>query len=434
MGILSNIKAAIFPEEQDPNGPPPWVDRLKEAKYWSPSGVEFKFDYLDLEFAIPVKSASFGNVDGDGAYIQHNGFGGARYPMLMVISGENNDKNAQVALKALTEVGDATLYHPVVGPVNVVPSGEIQQFNKFVTEANQTSFAVTLLETTGLLIGDVQPYPSTLESYLADAADSFNDTVEIVDKAEEISFAQKLKESIGKIKSTLDRVSAGVEATQSELDDIYDSLNYAIDTLIGDPLLIARQVQNLVLTPAREQSLIKDKLEAYKDLAADIFGGTTNPGNSYDNTGQNEFAVNALMARSLTSAMTQIAQNNKQTDALQYKKDIVLAQEQINDTSEALIEWSDTSAASLGLTDDFGEWSSLEQVVSIATSDLIDQINLAKTEIKITTSHERPAAAWCFEFYQSIKPAIMIYFQQTNDLGGDEILIIPEGRELVYYA
>lgn len=430
MGLLDNIKAAIFPDESDPNGPPPWVDGLKEAKYWSPSGIEFPFIFLDLEFAIPIKSASFGNVDGDGAYIQHNGTGGARYPMLMVLSGEYNDKNAQVALKALTEKGDATLYHPVVGPVNVVPSGEIQQFNKFVTEANQTSFAVMLLETTGLLIGDAQPYPSTLETYLSDSADSFQDSISIEDKAEEVSFAQKVKEAVGKVKKTLDRVSGGVEATQSEVDDIFDSITFAIDTVVGDPLLIARQVQNLMLTPARNTSLIKDKLEAYKNLAADIFLSKLNTGNSYDNTGQNEFAINALMAKSITASMTQIAQNSE----FEYKKDIVAAQDQINDTADALIEWSDTSATALGLTDDFGEWDSLSQLVSISVAGLTDVSNKAKTEVKITTSYERPAAAWCFEFYKSIKPDMLIYFQRTNDLGGDEIFIVPEGRELVYYV
>lgn len=435
MGLLKNIKAALFPENADPNGPPAWANRLKPSKYVSLNGTLFDFQYLDLSSFIPIKSASFSSIDGDGAYIQHNGIGGMRFPMLMVLSGVNNDNAAKVAIRALTERGDATLYHPVYGPVNVVPNGEIEQINAFVTAANQTSIIVELLETTGLLTGGLPPFDSALDLYLENAAKSFLDIVNIADKADEVSFASKLKSAIGKVKNVLDRVSAGVAVTQAAVDDTFDSINNAIDTLVKEPLMLARQVQRLLLTPARELGMIKDKLQAYKNMAEDIFTSSPEPKpNSYDYEPLNNYAVDSLMVGSMIAAMALTSENND----FEYKKDFAAAIDNMNTLSDSYIEWADNGADVLEITDNSGDWIDLQNTVSIATKNLLGGISQpatgAKTEIKITTEYRTNTAALCFKLYGSAKPDILEKFQRTNQLGGDEIFYIEAGTEIVYYA
>lgn len=444
MGLISNIKSALAAAfaEQKPGDPPPWVGRLKEAKYVI-GQYEFPFIFLDLSFFVPIKSSVFQNVDGNGGYVQHNGLGPARYPMLMVFSGPDNDLQAQTALRALIEPGDATLYHPVVGPINVVPTGELEQINRFITEANQTSIAVEFVETSGLLIDEQPPFPSALDDFLSDAANSFSDVVSIVDKAEEISFGQKVLSAIGNVKKALDAVSSGIEKTQSEMDDIFDSISESIDVLVKSPLLLARQMQQLIMTPSREISLIKDKLSAYKNLAQSFFDSDPVPNaNSYDNVPKNDFAVNALVIGTATAALTQSAwlaasssdDSTTEQGAVRYRKDFVAAQDDILSTSEDYIEWADLGAAELSATNNSGDWGSLKEIVGISVSTVTSQISVAKTEVRFTTTYDRAAMAWCYELYQSVKPDMLTYFQQTNDLGGDEILVIKSGRELVYYV
>ncbi len=450
MGLLKNIKAALFPADADPDGPPAWTSRLKDAKYTSAKNVSFEYKYLDLSSFIPIKSSVFTSVDGDGAYVQHNGVGGMRFPMLMLITGADNDQGAKTALKALTEAGDGTLNHPVFGAVNVGITGEIEQINAFVTAANQTSFVVEFVETTGIQIDGLPPFASSLDAYLENAAQSFADTVSVADKAEEISLATKVTDSIGKVKVMTDRVSAGIEETQSAIDDTFDSINLAIDTLVKDPLMLARQVQYLVMTPAREVALIKDKLEAYKNLALDIFGANSNPKpNLYDSAPKNDYAVDSLISGALVAGMTQLSQNND----FEYQKDLIFAADSNAETSETYIAWADNGAESLSfttgggtvtvVTNNSGDWSDLNNTVAIANKNLLQQVNknrstsergAVKTEIKVTTTRRRSMMAWCFEFYGSVKPGVLNRFRRENDLGGDELFYIETNRELVYYV
>lgn len=453
MGLLKNIKAALFPEEPGPGEPPAWAGRLKDAKYVSFSGVEFEYKYLDLSLFIPVKSSVFQSVSGDGAYVQHNGIGGMRFPMLMVLTGGDNDLGSKTALQALTEAGDGTLYHPTFGQITVGITGEIEQINAYVTAANQTSFVVEFVETTGLLTSESPPFSSALDAYLENAAQSFADTVSIADKAEEVSLATKVKDSIGKVKEMTRRVSAGIAVTQSAVDDTFDSINNAIDTLVKDPLMLARQMQNLIMTPAREIALIKDKLEAYKNLAADIFGANSDPRpNLYDSQPKNDYAVDSLVVGTLCAGLAQISENND----FEYQKDLVFAADTNADTSEAYIEWADNGAESLSyttaggttvvVTNNSGDWGDLNNVISIANTNLLKKVSKnrinkkdrgttnVRTEIKITTTRRRNTMQWCYEFYGSVKPDVLNRFARENDFGGDELFYIEAGRELVYYV
>lgn len=441
MGLIKNIKAALFPPEDEPGRPPLWIGNLKEAKYVSLSGVEVPFLYLDLSMYVQIKSTVFSGVDGTGAYVQNNGVGITRYPTLMVLSGSDNDAQAKNAMIALTEPGDGTLYNPVVGPAVVGITGEIEQVNAFVTEANQTSIIVEFVETTGLLIDDLPAFSSGMQDYLDSASDTFNDTLSTIDKAEEVSAAQKVLGEISKIKKKLDLISGAVAKTQAEIDDTFDSINGAIDTLIKDPLMLARQVQNLIMTPAYEIGLIKDKLAAYKNMAADIFSiGDSPTPNTYDNTQRNDFAVDALIVSSAMAALTQtsyVASTSKtdgQEDAPQFKKEFVRAQQDLIDTRDSFIEWSDNTASALDITNNSGSSGEMNDIVSQVCAEITNKISVAKTEIKFTTSYARPAMSWCFELYGSVKPEMLIFFQQTNELGGDEIFIIPAGTEIVYYV
>lgn len=434
MGLLQNIKTALFPSESDPDGPPAWVGRLKDAKYEPNIGQGFSFVFLDLSTFIPVKSAAFQSIDSNGVFMQHNGTGGMRFPMLMVLSGANNDIEARIALQALITKGYGTLYHPVFGPVTTCITGEIEQINAFVTAANQTSFVVEFIEATIPRESEEQNFSAALDSYLDSAAQSFADTVKTLDKADEIGLANKIKDSIGKVKQMTTRVSAGIAATQSAVDDTFDSINNAIDTLVKDPLMLARQVQNLCLTPARELALIKDKLEAYKNLAADIFGLNPEPKpNSYDFEPLNNYAVDSLIVGTMTAGLSQLGYNND----FEYKKDLILALDSASTTLDDYQEWADNGADVLGITNNSGDWIELANTVSISNAQILKQISKSRdtlTEVKITTTYRRNTAAWCYELNGSIKPDVLTKFARENDLGGDEHFYIDAGRELVYYV
>jgi len=429
MGLLLNLKAALFPAGTDADSPPAWIERLKDSKFVSISGVEVPFLYLDLSSFYPLKTTSFGSVDGNGAYIQQNGIDGLRFPCAMIFTGSNNDLQAKIAVQAITEVGEGTLYHPTHGPINVAPSGEIEQLNAYVSAANETIVTVEFLETTGLLIDNLPPFESVFDNYLELSADVFESGLNLEDPADEVSFANNVQRVLGTVKSTLDKLSDGVEVVQSEIDDTFDSINNSIDILVKQPLMLARQVQNLILTPARRTTLIKSNLAAYKNLAASIFGNTPKP-NRYDYTAQNNFAFDLLVGGACVSAFANSANQNEFTK----KKEFIDAASDLSSLADDYSTFADDGAGILDIAFGNSDWQELLNLSAITVSILVNGSFAALTELRLTTDTERAAIDWCFELFGSTHNNVLWQFAEANNLGGDELLIIPVNRELVYYA
>lgn len=426
MGLISNLKASLFPEATTPDSPPAWIGRLKESKYVSISGIESSFLYLDLTSFFPLKTSVFESVTGNGAYVQQNGIGGLRFPVAMVFTGSDNDEDAKTCIRALTDQGEGTLYHPVHGRTDVAPVGEIEQVNAFVTAANQTIVTVELVETTGLLIDNLPPFDSVLDSYLDNAADSFGEVVNIDDPADEVSFGNKVVSTLATVKQTLDRLSDGVAETQAEMDDTFDSINSGIDTLVKDPIMLAKQMRRLISTPARRTGLIKSKLEGYGAMARSLF--ITPKPNGYDYVAQNSFSTNRSVAGAAISSAAQSVYDAE----FQTRSEYIAAAVELNALANEFSTWSDDSAVTLGV-ESGNDWQDLLDVVGQSSASLISASFSALTEFTVTTEYERAAADWCFELYGSVKNDKLWFFAETNNLGGDAIITIEAGRELVYY-
>jgi hypothetical protein len=436
MGFLKDkLKGLLFPEPVAFGEPPPWVSRLQDSRFVSLSGVDVPFVYLDLRALFPKKTAVFQSAIGDGAYIQDNGIGGFRFPMMLMFTGGDHDIQANIAIQALLEKGEGTLYHPIFGPITVVAGGEIEYVSNLVSEANQTSIIVEFFETTGLQIGESPPFDSVLELFKAASADSFAAKLELTDVADEANFIDRVQKNVGKIKTELSKISTGVANAQAAIDDTADSISRGIDTLIGDPLTLGRQMQRLIASPARIGTNIRSKLRAYGNLAIDIFGlGDPKP-TGYDFQEQNGFHLNVLTASNCLSSAAESAVNNDLTTKSEYIESAV----SLLQLADELSTWKDDGFAAIsddtiGSADTGDGWGDLIDIMNMAAAELISQSFAAATEYKITTDHEDAASAWCYRFYKSVKNEQLWFFANTNNLGGDELLTIPAGRELVYYV
>lgn len=427
--LLDKIKGFLFPEPFEPGDPPPWLQRLQTAKYKAGTGEEFEFKFLDVRSIFVRKVSSFESVDGNGAYIQDNGLGGHRFPMVMFVDGPDNDLTAAKAIQSLTKTGEGILYHPTYGAINVVPGGEIEVINEYASAAGQTQIVVEFLETTGLLVLDVPPFDSVLQSVNDTAATALSDAVDVSDAADKSSFKNKVQAVAKKIKTAVDSMSGGIQDAQDSVDDTFDSINNGIDLIVGSPLLLARQMQVLINSPAQRLSLTKTKLAAYKSLAESIFGETPKP-NGYDKTASNDFALNKLVAATAVASMAQVAQQNDFTK----KSDFLNTAIELDTMLKSYADWVDDSNTALGAVEYVSGWGDLMDLVSISISTLVQQSFAGLTEFRFVTEIERATAEWCYELTGSATNSALWSFTENNNLGPDEMLIIPVGRELIYYG
>lgn len=434
MSLIKKLKDALFPPDPEPGAPPSWIERLQEAKYVSLSGVSVPFEYADLSATFVKKTAIFENVNADGVYVQDNGLSGSRFPMLCYFSGDAHDVKAATMLKALLERGEGTLYHPIFGKINVVPTGEIEYTSSLVSAANQTSFMVEFYETTGLVIGDVASFDSLAEAFQAAAAADFSDKLNVDDVADKATFKEKFTRGINKISKGIGSVQGITTKAQNALSDASDSINRTIDVLVGQPLALARQTQMLILEPARIVEATKARLEAYLNLAADIFGIKTEP-NGYDYDAENGFHGNNLMASSLVAGTAEISVNGSFDHAADYFR----AAESLGSLLDDYTEWKDNAYGAMSpdtaeTTDTGDGWIDLLALVQAAVSDLIRKSFDAETMIRLTLDRDRGMQELVFELYGSASNDVIERFAKDNAIGGDEYFILKKGREVVYYV
>jgi prophage DNA circulation protein len=244
----------------------------KKGQYKGPSGRVSKFDFEDVESSISTKAVAFESASGDGTYIQPNGITGGRFPMNCCFHGTGHKERADAFTASLLESGVGLLTHPSYSRnIYVVPVGEINRSDPFVSGSGQTIISVQFYETTGIKIGDSKGLPQLYESFAESAALDFERSTKLSDPVDQASFKNRVRQITKTVSTALKKASGAVAKVNHAIEDTGDAINRGMDTMVGQPLALARQCQMLVSEPRRQKNLTFSKLDAYNNLAADIF-------------------------------------------------------------------------------------------------------------------------------------------------------------------
>jgi prophage DNA circulation protein len=414
------------------------LDNLQRAKYKSPNGITTEFDYEDIESSVDKKTAVFENAIGDGTYVQSNGHTSGRFPMRCFFSGYSYVTSAETFLAAILEDGEGVLTHPVHGDITVVPVGTITRVDPLKTGAGQIVFDVGFFETTGLQIGETGGFAQAFDALSIASAMDFTNGLQLPDAVSKAGFRSKLKSMMGKVSSAMAKASGAVGKIQEGIEDTGDSINRGVDTLLGEPLALARQCQILIGEPRRQAELARNKIKGYTNLANDIFRGTLAEPSKYAHDLINTFHLNKMLAKSLIGNTAMMM-----TQSTEYltKADYIDAAESLMNLKEDYVTWRDANYDNLELDtisapnmDTGGGESELTQLVASVASDLFSKALQAKTEVREPLTSDRTPLDLCFEFYGTTAFDVLDMFVKTNQLGGDELILIPKGREVVWYV
>jgi len=425
----------------------PWQDRLKEAKYTAPSGEFIIFNYENVSKSFDKKTTAFNFPDADGTYIQDTGHTGDRHPMRLFFWGDDHDLEAEFFITLLKERGQGLLEHPLYGIIDVVPFGTITRRDDLKTAANQTIFEVAFWETIGIVYPVSQNDPGSNVLFAVDEfniaeAFEFADLTDLDSAVEQSSFLNSYNALLDNVESGLQVIADVQEDVEQQFNAIVDSVNRGIDVLISQPLTLASQTMQLIQAPARALTNISARLDGYKNLADDIFGGDdaiATPGN--DSRNANEFHTKNLFAATYVAASIVSVVNNKfvtKTEALEAAEAII---NQFND----VVAWRDDNYESLSVptvtTDVFqsikqidtgSAYQRLQEAVAITAGFLVEISFTLKQESIIILDRPRTIVDLVAELYGTVDDELD-FFITSNNLSGSEILELPKGREIVYY-
>lgn len=412
-----------------------WNDRIREAAYTSPSGTRIAFDYENVRKSVDKHTAAFNFPDATGTYIQDLGHSGRKYPLRVFFWGTDYDQEADAFEAALLEQGPGKLEHPIYGTVDVVPFGSIKRRDDLKTAANQAIVEVAFWETTGLVYPTSQADPASsvldaVNEYNVAAAAEFEDVTDLDSATEQSTFKNDYQTLLNSASTGLQSIADTQEDVAQQFSTINDSINNSIDILVRDPLTLAFQTTQLIQSPARALTSVLARLSAYGDLTvALITGDGAVASKGFDSSSSNLFHAKDLYASTYVSGSILSTVNNQfntKTDALN-AADLIL--QQFDDVAA----WRDANFQSLEEIDTGGSYQQLQEAVAIVAGFLVEISFNLKQERSLVLTHPRTIIDLVAELYGSVDDQLD-FFIDSNKLSGSEILELPRGREVVYYA
>lgn len=417
-----------------------WIDRLAEAAYTSPGGTRQTFTFEDVSKEVDKRTAPFSFPGVDGTYVQDNGQSERRYPLRCIFTGSDCDQAAEAFEALLLERGQGKLEHPLYGKKNVVPFGTITRRDDLQSGANQSIIEVTFWSTIGAV------YPSSgfsaggelvksLSKSTAKISHAFSKATKLQTEARRSAAKLSVREALRNVQASLGRVAAVTDSIDREFRRLQSEINFGIDVLIGQPLLLARQIMSLATLPARALAGILSRLEGYANLLDRMVNSSVS--SPADVTvipalrvrRQNEFQIANLVA----SAAVQGSVASVLENTFTAKPEALAAAEQILAQAEALTDWSDERNTELEQIDEGEAYQALQETVALAVGFLVEISFSLVPERSIVLDRPRNIIEIAAEIYGSVDDRLD-FLISTNKLTGSNIIELPRGRRIVYYA
>lgn len=452
-----------------------WEDRVRAGVYTSPQGTRIEFSFEDVSRTVELRTVAFGFPTVDGEYVQQNGFGSRKYPLRCIFWGPNYDVDATRFEAALLESGIGRLQHPFYGTFDVVPFGEFTRRDDLKTAANQAIVEVTFWTTIRAiyptaLVDPENEIATMVATYWGRSADQFGGLTDLTTAAKRAAAKGTIRGLLDTVSSTLETVSDTVQSVNRTFQDARSTINYGLDVFIGQPLLLAQQIKDLLSAPSRALDGIKSRLDAYGDLADSIFGSSAgDPASTLSDVPaavsgrialterasrvSNDFHISDMFAsQTVASAAlstlpgTNAASRPVGQRTFRTRPEAVRAAEALVTMHDALVVWRDAGFTALAAIDKIGSYQSdpgdaasiLSNAVALAAGNAIRLSFELAPERSVVLDRPRTIVDLCGELYGTVDPRDGIdyldFMIESNDLNGDEILEIPRGRKILYYA
>lgn len=417
-----------------------WEDRQKEASYKGPvSGKTFVFQWEKAEESFDKNATIFKFPDKDGAEIVSLGTGEHRFPITAFVSGDDYDLRTQEFMDILEEKGNGVLSHPIYGLKTVQPV-TVNRKDDTTENANQASIAILFIESSEIAAKGTQ---EDIKNRIDDAQKDFNkDTPKEYKDQKRQDSAQDSANSearIGNELTQMDKILAPIAAFNEDVNTFYQAVNLSINNnltdLIGKPFTMASQIITLIKTPGRIVQSFSLRVSGYADIATQLRASSTIT--SITNDSRNNLLENTFMLATCIAALAEtiLLENFKTKNEALTAAAILLDFHALNRDFIELEEskFQDTPLELL-LYGDSEMNNTLNLIVEETASALASlSFNLQQERI-IELVRDRNLIELAFELYGNLDPETLDLLISSNNLTGEEIILIPKGRLILYYV
>jgi prophage DNA circulation protein len=419
-----------------------WKNRLRENIILiSPEGTSYTAEWRGDTQSKKKSLGQFKYTKIKKTIVQDLDIESTTHPITIFFTGNDCDIISLDLYKKCDENGHWKITHPTDGDLeyqlysverinNPIESGNIYQINlEFIEPADDS-----------LLISKAQ------------IAGKINDSINNLNESSASQYSNNLRTSqgalaanqtsINNIMRSADNKLGSLTGGDSSLSSRLDTINRSIsDTLGATPFnaeTLASQVQEYIQIPMLTARDLKNKIKAQIGFISDILGLT--PESNYES----DININNSNELALMAALAGLGKSIISSDLFDVKKDIINT---TIDFSNLLIDVTDNLDEIQNSYSDrdidkqyFSQsesFSDAVELINLINRYLINTIINLKTEKRFTMEKAEAAISVSVREYNSTKETIdddFDYFVKTNNLTGNEIIMLPIGREIVVYV
>ena len=425
-----------------------WRDRLRPiVTLTSPEENIFEAKWKGNSRSLDKKLGLFDFPKVKGTKVQDLDIGSARYPLTIFFDGENNDQEADRFFKACSERGVWNIVHPVKGSLDLqlisvkeniepVESGNMTQFDMEWIEPLKDSEVPSLFQQRSTIDSQIDEINST-------ASDQIDSNVLQQTAAQGASF----ESTVNAVVASVEKFFAPVYELQAEINSQILSIKRGVNTLLSAPVLdivsIAGQIQALIQLPALAIADINSRIEAYKGFINAVLGLSPDTSETKKLTSKssdrNIVAVQELALTSALASISFVSSTGELASRLQ-------AIELINLNTELFKDITDTLDVTQELFKDeiidgqyFSQSESYSDVLLMISQTIAyllrSAFDLSIEKRFILEKMRAPMEITIKEYGDLGEDDINFHlFVDSNGLKGNDILILPSGREVLVYA
>lgn len=407
-----------------------YLDRLRECRYRSPSGIEFTAHFDDAGRTSSKKLAINELPQQDTPDVQDLGDGTNDYTMNLYFTGPDYDTIADAFWTALEERGAGILFHPRWGDIPVMPQSRSQR-EDFVNGARQAVFTVQFIR-----VSVIENYPLTsagsatsvanaVSSASVSATDEFAKDFQIKDARDRVSIIDKVKNGVETVSNAINDIAAATDEANEQFNQIVRDVTATADELVNAPANLASSIIRLVRTPARVQANVRNKLRGYTNLYNNIISMLLN---EVGTSGQAQTSSLFLTAIGLATAEAAVTDNGE-TQTREQVAYSALQLSQIRDGIVSNINTLEESIEDYFYSPEIAR--TLREQLTTAIAILYERgFGLALERIEVL-DHDTTPLNFVYRVYGSIDR--LEEWIKQNELMGDEHFLIQKGQEVRYY-
>lgn len=484
MGFVDQVKDTII--DIFNRGPDDWRGRLGDSiSLISPEGKEFTAKWVSDSREASKKLGVFRYPKIKGNIVQDLDIDSTLYTIPLHFDGKDCDVNSQAFFQAARETGPWTITHPVYGflelqitqikqPLDLVRDGGHIVVETEWIEAIDPETLLTAAEAAGLADGGVDELNLTAaEQFAADVdatTEALRENIEYVTTG-----IQNLSDA------ALDPIASVNDSLSNLLLSVHSGIQGTLAATVLDPLALAGQIQQTIELPLLGANDIAARLDYYSDLADSLFDWLPDSGHTKAKD-KNTVALVELALSAVTAARAKIAVtgiNAAQTgraiasgritasqvlsglsptvttlpgsgtftvtnaSPVQTRAQAVESAQRLLDDLAAMLTELDTMQENFEANSIDAQYFSgrtthalLYKVTMYAVRFLLLSAFDLAVERRTTLSRPRcPVEIVVSEYGQLGENDVYLdLFIQTNELTGDEIYLLPAGREVTIYA